>query len=142
MKNVIDELNVRGIKVIFLELDKHGYCVPQRNIIIINQNLNETDQLKVLFHELGHFNHIDYIELYKHTIYHSKMENEAECYAIQSLLEHHMLINDLEPGRVNYINFLESYNLDLKYAYVVKRILKDKITGRNSLFTKQSICFY
>lgn len=108
-------------------IHKNGYCLPKANLIVINNKLSETEKLKVLLHEAAHFNQIEYLEWYQKTSnLHSKMEFEAETTAILEILENYMSENELNPQDVNYINFIENFGFDIKYADFIENTLKEK----------------
>ena len=108
MKSIIEEL---GVKIIYDDcLESDGHYIAVINTIVINDNLSEYDKRKVLLHELGHAAmHQDNYRLYKLTFaLHSKMENEADNYMIDSFIEE----ND---NQFNYSMIMEEFSIGIGY---------------------------
>ena len=55
---------------------------------------------------------------------HYKMETEADLFMINRIMEHRFNDSDFDPDSFNYINFLESYELNPNYESVVKEMVK------------------
>lgn len=106
IKKIINEL---GIKVVYDErLEEEGHYIPLLNIIVINNRLSEFEQKKALLHELGHASkHKEEYALYKTThTYLSKMEGEANDYAITQLIKEH-------DGIYNYGQLIDTFNVNM-----------------------------
>lgn len=78
-------LKSEGINVYLIDMDKEGMCLINKKTILVSSKLEDHEQLRVTYHELKHFDHKDFIELYKQFIYHSKFENEADTFMIVAL---------------------------------------------------------
>lgn len=117
LKNIIEELKVKIVYDDCLESDGHYIAVI--NTIVINDNLSEYDKRKVLLHELGHAAmHQDNYRLYKLTFaLHSKMENEADNYMIDSFIEE----ND---NQFNYSMIMEEFSIGIGYDTRYQRFAK------------------
>lgn len=126
MYDLIKWLEKEGIIVGVLEIDADGYCLVNDNIIVVNDKLEEHRQIKVVYHELKHFDHKDYVALYKQFIYHSKMENDAEKNVVKECLNEYITFFDGDLDKINYITFLENYELDTNYASYVIELLRSK----------------
>lgn len=113
------------------EIKKDAYCFPNLNLIIINSCNSEREQQKNLLHELGHLaKQRNNYQLYNLTFaLHSKMENEAEEFMIEKMLEVKLNDPDFEPSSFNYINFLESYDIETRYEPVVKDFMTKYLVG-------------
>ncbi|WHA08829.1 ImmA/IrrE family metallo-endopeptidase [Enterococcus montenegrensis] len=113
------------------ELTKNAYCFPNLNLIVINSCNPEWEQQKDLLHELGHLakqrnNYKLYNLAYS---LRSQMENEAEEFMIEKMLEAKLNDPDFEPSSFNYINFLESYEIETRYEPVVKEFMTKYLVG-------------
>ncbi|MCU7356737.1 ImmA/IrrE family metallo-endopeptidase [Enterococcus dispar] len=113
------------------EIKKDAYCFPNLNLIIINSCNSEREQQKNLLHELGHLaKQRNNYQLYNLTFaLHSKMENEAEEFMIEKMLEAKLNDPYFEPSSFNYINFLESYEIETRYEPVVKEFMSKYLVG-------------
>ena len=114
MQRVLSEAKELGVDVQFIELDKEGYSLVELKVIFINQNLDEGKAFEVLIHELAHFKlHSDYSVLYKMSVPHLKMEQEAINYAVNRIIED----ND---GVYNYTQLIEEFKIgmgsDVRFA--------------------------
>lgn len=100
-------LEKNGIELVFSELEKNGYYSNKFKTMFVNQELSEERQREVILHELGHFlKHDDYFFLYNNPLFHDKMENEANRYMIQGLIDYY-------EGCFNYSSVIEKYHLGL-----------------------------
>ena len=100
-------LEENGIELVFSELEKNGYYSNKFKTMFVNQALSEEEQREVILHELGHFlKHDDYFSLYNNPLFHDKMEYEANCYMIDTLI-------DYSEGYFNYSSVAEKYHLGL-----------------------------
>ena len=127
LKNIIEELKV---KIIYDNcLEKDGHYIASCNIIVINNNLDESDKTLVLLHELGHAAmHQDNYYLYKLTYsLHLKMENEAEEFMIEETLESYLSSGLLEVTQINCVNFLEENKFNTRYEPFIKNLIQQKI---------------
>lgn len=116
-----------GVKIVYSDcIDGKGYYVPAYRIIVINNGLPESEQTKVLLHELGHARQADYSRLYNCTkTAHSKMEAEAVSFMLREEVKEYLSENSLESSSVNPVVFLENRHLSLRYAPVVEKILSE-----------------
>lgn len=108
LKNIIEELRV---KIVYEDcLEVNGHYIATINTIVINNNLNDYQKSKVLLHELGHAAmHQDNYRLYKLTFaLHSKIENQADNYMIDSFIEE----ND---NQFNYSMIMEEFSIGIGY---------------------------
>lgn len=122
---IIKELNVT---VFYDECSEEpGIYLPHLNIIIINAMLSEFEKVKALLHELGHASkHHNNYKMYNLTFtLHSKMENEAEEFMVKKIVESRLADPDFNANSFNYVDFLESCDLDLSYEPVVKEIVSN-----------------
>lgn len=120
IKDIVEELQV---EIVYNPLlDDAGHYVPEYNLILINSNLDEFFMTKTLLHELGHAaQHQGNQSLYNATfVMHSKMENEAEEFMVKHLVRQYMDLIDADPSAVNYMNFIESNELDVSMEELVK----------------------
>lgn len=125
MYDLVKWLSSEGITVHVLEIENEGYCFVNDNTICVNSKLDESMQIKVVYHELKHFEHKDYVALYKQFIYQSKMENEAELNVVKECFNEYITYFDGDYEKINYITFLENYELDFNYAPYVIGMLRD-----------------
>lgn len=116
-----------GVKIVYSDcIDGKGYYVPAYRIIVINNGLPESEQTKVLLHELGHVPQTDYAGLYNCSKpSHYKMEAEATEYMLKEEVETYLMENDLYCKSINPVVFLENRHLSLRYAPVVEKILSE-----------------
>ena len=107
MKTIKELLAAHGIELVVMELEKRGYYFDELQMMVVNQNQSEEKQKQVILHELYHaLNHSDFNALYSNSVFHSKMENEANSSMINYLIQE----ND---GQFNYSSVLEEFNLGL-----------------------------
>ena len=125
IKEVIDQLGVRIEE--HTGLDADGHYIAMINTIVLDAQLTGLKRTLVLLHELGHacLHHNNH-ELYNLTAsMHYKMETEADLFMINRIMERRFNDSDFDPDSFNYMNFLESYELDLNYEPVVKQIVEE-----------------
>ena len=104
MKTIKELLAAHGIELVVMELEKRGYYFDELQMMVVNQNQSEEKQKQVILHELYHaLNHSDFNALYSNSVFHSKMENEANSSMINYLIQE----ND---GQFNYSSVLEEFN--------------------------------
>lgn len=123
IKMMIDEL---GIHVQYWpKLDANGHYIARINTIVIDDRLPLHSKVMTLLHELGHASkHQNNYELYNLAFsLHSKMENEAEEFMIEKMIELRVDDPEFNPATFNAVNFLESNEMDLKYESVVKEFM-------------------
>lgn len=115
-------------------LDSDAKYIAIMNTIVIDARLSDHVRLLKLLHELGHAaKHKNNYVLYKRTFaLHSKMENEAEEFMIEKMLEVTLGNPEFDPGSFNYLNFLESYEIELRYEPFVKQFMTKYLVGANS----------
>lgn len=127
-----------GVSVRYEPMKKDAYYIPSLNLIAINSNLPEAGQQKALLHELGHASqHHNNYNLYNLAFsLHTRMENEAEEFMIEKMIEVRSMDPDFNPATFNSVNFLESYDLDMKYEPVVKEFMTNYFVGSsmNTIF--------
>ena len=114
MEALNEKLKRNGITLVFLELEKSGYYDDNTKMIFVNQNQNEYDMKKVIYHELKHaLDHSDYVILYKKTATHLKMEAEANDFMINQIIEDN-------GGVYNYTQVIEEFKIgmgsDIRFA--------------------------
>lgn len=136
IKEIIKELGV-GVKY-SSEVKKDAYYFASINLIVINSKIPEIAQKLGLLHELGHAcKDQENYALYNTTYaLHSKMEKDAEEFMIEKMIEVRTEDPDFNPTTFNSVNFLESYDLDLKYEPVVKEFMTHYFVSRdmNTIF--------
>lgn len=123
IKSIINELDV---KVKYSDkLDADGHYIATINTIVIKKSLSDQNKILALLHELGHAaKHKENHKMYNLAFsLHSKMENEAEEFMLEKILEIRMNDSEFDPVTFNYVNFLESYKLDLNYESTVKELM-------------------
>lgn len=132
VKEIIVELGVTIIEA--PKLDADARYIPITNTIVIDARLPERVKLLRLLHELGHVaKHKNNYVLYRKSFaLHSKMENEAEEFMIEKMLEVTLNNPEFDPGSFNYVNFLESYEIELRYEPFVKQFMTKYLVGSNS----------
>lgn len=132
VNEIIDELGVSIIET--PRLDSDAKYIPLANTIVIDRRLPDRIKLLRLLHELGHAaKHKRNYVLYRRTFaLHSKMENEAEEFMIEKMLEATLNNPEFDPGSFNYVNFLESYEIELRYEPFVKQFMTKYLVGPNS----------
>jgi len=130
IKDIISKLNVT---VIYSEdLDSDGHYIAAINTIIIRSSMSERNRKMILLHELGHAaKHNQNFKLYNLAFsLHSKMEQEAEEFMIEQMIETRFYDPEFNPETFNSINFLESYELDYKYEQVVKVFMSQHMNNK------------
>lgn len=131
-RKIRDMLNEYDIVLQYSSLlEDKGFYIPELNIIVVNSNLNEVEQLKVILHELTHAaNDREDAQLYeKVETLRQKMECEANKFMVSGMLDEYMNEADLEPYEVNYTDFLAGSELEPSYDTLVIKLLKQKIMG-------------
>lgn len=123
MNKTLEVLKNEGVEVFFLPLEESGYALLKNKTIVVNENLKEDKQKKVILHELGHFKQTDYLTLYQNEIVHSKMEAEANEFMVESLVKEYIEENNLEKDQLNPVKLLEWTGLDAKYQEYVEQFL-------------------
>lgn len=108
MYELIRWLKSEGINVYLVDMNKKGMCIVNENTILISSKLSEEEQIKVTRHELKHFDHKDFFELYKQFVYRSKFEYEANSYVIDSFIEEN-------ENQFNYSMLMEEFSIGIGY---------------------------
>lgn len=117
MKKLINWLETENIHVDFLDMDKAGMCVIDERMILVSSKISEFEQIKIIYHELKHFEHKDYKELYKQFVYHSKLEYEAEDNVVKHFIE--------DSGHeYNYSMLLEEFDIGMGYDTKYQRFAR------------------
>ncbi len=101
-------LKSEGITVYFLDMEKEGICLIDKKMILISSKLSDYEQLKVARHELKHFDHKDFFELYKQSCYKSKFENEADIFIIESFIKEN-------ENQFNYSMLMDEFSMGIGY---------------------------
>ncbi|MCC9082673.1 ImmA/IrrE family metallo-endopeptidase [Enterococcus faecium] len=97
--------------------------------IFINQNLVEMERNKVLLHESRHaLSHNELIALYSKSVFHSKMEDEANRFMIEVLLQDYMNLFALAVDQINYMKFMDYYGIDYDCEEYIKKLLVNHLT--------------
>lgn len=125
--DIISKLNVTIVESDGLDSD--GHYIAAANTIALKSNLSERKRKITLLHELGHAaQHKQNYVLYNLAFsLRSKMEQEAEEFMIEQMIEIRLHDPEFNPESFNSINFLESYDLDFKYEQVVKVFMSQRI---------------
>lgn len=130
MDNVEELLKENGIDVEITNIGSNGFYLPSVKTIFINQNLTEMDQNKVLLHESRHaLDHHELIALYSKTVFHSKMEDEANRFMIEVLLQDYMNLFVLSVDQINYMKFMDFYGIDYDCEEYIKKLLVNYLTS-------------
>lgn len=119
-----------GVTILFLNNFYGGGCyLPEYDVIHIQENLPYFKKIYVLAHELSHaINHKDYFSQYNSSfVGHSKMEFEADLDTINFLVEHIEDLENFEPEQINFLRFMDQYEIDYSFEPVVKAALSDYI---------------
>ena len=127
IRKIISELNV---KIAYLDLtEDDAHYLPTLDIIVVNQNLSEFEQQKAIIHELAHAAlHKNEHKLYMVTSrMHRRMEYEADGYVIERLVYHYAEYT--EPENANWLKFMEDYEIEPKYEFVVKEMMASEYLG-------------
>lgn len=127
INDIISQLNVSVVQK--EKMDADGHYIAAINTIVLDSSLSERKEKVTLLHELGHAaKHMRNYELYNLTFsLRSKMEQEAEEFMIEQMIETRLYDPDFSPEAFNSINFLESYDLDFKYKPIVKNFMAQHI---------------
>lgn len=127
INEIISQLNVSVVRK--EKMDADGHYIAAINTIVLDSSLSERKEKVTLLHELGHAaKHMKNYELYNLTFsLRSKMEQEAEEFMIEQMIETRLYDPDFSPEAFNSINFLESYDLDFKYESIVKQFMVQHI---------------
>ncbi|RXE79414.1 ImmA/IrrE family metallo-endopeptidase [Enterococcus durans] len=130
MDNVEDLLKENGIDVEITNIGSEGFYLPKLRTIFINQNLDELEQKKVLLHESRHaLSHNELISLYSKTVFHSKMEDEANRFMIEVLLQDYMNLFALSVDQINYMKFMDYYGIGYDCEEYIKKLLVNYVTS-------------
>lgn len=123
VNDIIDELGVTVKET--PELDADAKYIALMDTIVIDSSLPDRIRLLRLLHELGHAaKHKNNFVLYrKANACRLKMEKEAEEFMIEKMIESRFSDPDFEPLSFSTTNFLESYDLDMKYEPIVKEFM-------------------
>ena len=127
IRKISSELNV---KIAYLDLtEDDAHYLPTLDIIVVNQNLSEFEQQKAIIHELAHAAlHKNEHKLYMVTSrMHKRMETEAENCLIEQLVYHYKEYT--EPENANWLKFMEDYEIEPKYEFVVKEMMASEYLG-------------
>ena len=129
MDNVEDLLKENGIDVEITNIGSEGFYLPELRTIFINQNLVEIERNKVLLHESRHaLGHNELIALYSKSVFHSKMEDEANRFMIEVLLQDYMNLFALAVDQINYMKFMDYYRIDYDCEEYIKKLLVNHLT--------------
>lgn len=126
MKDLVKWLSSYKILVAIVDIKGSGYCNPEKSIIFVNAALPEEVQIQVVYHELSHFSHKDFVALYKNERVRGKMEVEANIITINALLNDYIEHEDLCITAVNYIDFIKYYNLNMNLEDLVQQVIDNK----------------
>lgn len=83
-----------------------GFYDAETRTIFLNSSLSAKERYQVLFHELGHLEHIGTV--YKYAAV--RCENEANRFMIRHLVQEELASYD-DPAAFNWSNFAKKYNL-------------------------------
>ncbi|MGG5324217.1 hypothetical protein IGJ62_001852 [Enterococcus pernyi] len=124
MKKIMELLDTAEIGIEYLDLKKNGYYDPVLKTLFINSNLNDNELKKTIMHEAGHgFLHDELYPLYKMPNPQSKMEFEADKFMIKNLLIDYMEHYSLSFDQINYMKFMDYYDIDYFYEDYLKDLL-------------------
>ncbi|MEB6147354.1 ImmA/IrrE family metallo-endopeptidase [Enterococcus casseliflavus] len=128
INSIVSQLNVSIVHAD--KMDADGHYIAAINTIVLDSSLSERKEKVTLLHELGHAaKHMKNYELYNLAFsLRSKMEQEAEEFMIEQMVEVRFHDPEFNPEAFNSINFLESYDLDVKYESVVKEFMTRYMT--------------
>lgn len=114
MDNFYGLLKDNGIELVLLSLKKNGYYNHDLKTMFVNESLDEEKQKEVILHELGHaLNHNDLSALYDKPVFRSKMENEANYFMMNYLI-------DESDGHFDYSSVLENFKLGIGWECKLK----------------------
>ena len=83
-----------------------GFYDAETKTIYLNSSLSAKERYQVLFHELGHLEHVGTV--YKYAAV--RCENEANRFMIRHLVQEELASYD-DPAAFNWSNFAKKYNL-------------------------------
>ncbi len=116
-----------GVDIIYLDgLEEDGCYVPEHNVIYIRSGLSEYEEIQVLSHELSHASrHKKLYEQYRDSYTaHCKAENEADIEAVKVSLLHYLNSMDVTDNtQINWVNFMDCYNINYTLEPIVKKWL-------------------
>lgn len=104
-----------------------GMYIPELNLIILDGTRCEVEQQKCLLHEMAHAkchrnNHVEYKNGHVNRI---KMEHEANHHMINELIDHTLMIDDIQLEDLNWLDFADTFGLD---PIMVQHIFEHKKT--------------
>lgn len=115
MNELRSQLKELGVELVIMEMGKKGYYVAAWRKIFVNQNLPEEEMKRVVVHELKHaIDHEDYLILYKNFVDHSKMENEANTFMVNYIIDEH-------DGYYNFSQVIDEFGIGMGYDSNYKR---------------------
>ena len=114
-----------GVSIIYLDdMEEDGCYVPEHDVIFIRSGLSEYEEIQVLSHELSHASgHKNLYNEYRDSyILHCKAEREADEEAIKVSLLHYLNnLDEADISQLNWINFMDCYNINYTLEPVVKK---------------------
>lgn len=119
-----------GVTVVFLNDFPRGGCyLPEYDVIYIQEDLPEYRKIYALSHELAHATqHKDYSTSYEaSSSSHLKMEYEADLNAIEFLVNHLEDIESMEPEQINFMYFMDQYNIDYSWESKVRETITNYV---------------
>lgn len=77
-----------GISLVLIEMKKNGDYIPEWKTIFVNQALSEDNLKLAILHEFKNaLDHDEFSDLYKNSVYHSKMENQANSFMLSEIIK-------------------------------------------------------
>ena len=120
-----------GIKIQYIEIIGNGYfgIEDEKQIIFINENINELNTALTLLHETAHFLNGDCEKCISNHFQNNNIEYEANRYMIQAVMKMVDEQYDFTPD-TNYQQIIESLNLPYHLDGVVADEFHDIISNK------------
>ena len=115
-----------NISVIYTtEIEKNAFCIPDKNIMFVNEDIDEIDCDNAIFHEVGHLT--DNEKICKCTAPSVKIlnENKADKFMVEQRVKEYMRYFDEYPDYIDINRFLNAYNLESRHYSVAEEIFKE-----------------
>lgn len=130
--SLLSAIKENGYRLIFAPISKPAYLLTKEKAIVLSDNLLEQSNPHfAIAHELGHLmsQHEELAILYTgSSTLHSKMEYEANYFAIKNTLDIYVKEHNLDYSDVNYIKFMQAYDIPTFLTDCVEKICRDELS--------------